>query len=398
MEVSKTITIHIGQYKKTTGARGQKLFGDAAQQISVRCPASVYGHLLDLVAKHTDHPSVLLFRQRFSHLAVEKHVNESSVVFSIGDMHYPVETLLAMILTNVRDFAETYAEVSLRDVISVPVFFTQAERLTIEKAAEIAKLNLLQLISGGTAAGLNYGVFRRKEVIGTPQRLLIHDMGAGKTVATLVEYKLAKDKYGKEPKMSDLGVGIDRSLGGLEMTTRLRDLLVEKFKQHYKSQEDITTSERSMAILFKEAERLKQVLSANLNYCAQVGSVHEDMDMRVHVTSDEFNQLIDDLTPQVATALVRALEMADFQMYQVSPASVKVRTVWTREGVAIDQAGNGDKYKLYNNDAILEVSNYNPSKDAGEYVCKVFHPISGSTLYRRVTIGKNLLYLREIGL
>ncbi|KAK5974906.1 hypothetical protein GCK32_008681 [Trichostrongylus colubriformis] len=71
---------------------------------------------------------------------------------------------------------------------------------------------------------------------------------------------------------------------------------------------------------------------------------------------------------------------------EVSPPSVRVHTVWTREGVAIDQ-GNVDKYKLYNNDAILEISKYDPAKDAGEYVCKVFHPISGSTLYRRITVG-----------
>ncbi|PIO73829.1 hypothetical protein TELCIR_04183 [Teladorsagia circumcincta] len=69
-------------------------------------------------------------------------------------------------------------------------------------------------------------------------------MGAGKTVSTLVGYKLAKDKYGKEPKPA------------------------------LQSQKDITTSERSMAKLFKEAERLKQVLSANLDYYAQVESVH----------------------------------------------------------------------------------------------------------------------------
>ncbi|KAL6723029.1 hypothetical protein Aduo_018081 [Ancylostoma duodenale] len=71
---------------------------------------------------------------------------------------------------------------------------------------------------------------------------------------------------------------------------------------------------------------------------------------------------------------------------EVTPSSVKVHTVWTRGGVPIAQ-GLEEKYKLYNHDAVLEISNYDPSKDAGEYVCKVFHPISGSTLYRRITIG-----------
>nr|CDJ82716.1 Heat shock protein 70 domain containing protein [Haemonchus contortus] len=320
--VPMEIVLNKESHRKTPNVvsirQNERLFGDAASAMSVRYPSSVYGHLLDLVAKHIDHPSVLLFRQRFPHLAIEKHANESSVIFPIGDTSYPVETLLAMILTNVREFTEAYAEMSLRDVvISVPVFFTQAERLVIEKAAEIAKLNLLQLINDGTAAGLNYGVFRRKEVTEKPQRLLIYDMGAAKTVATLVEYKLGTEKYGKEPKMSVLGVGFDRYLGGLEMTMRLRDLLVEKFRQHYKSAEDITTSQRAMAKLFKEAERLKQVLSANVDYYAQVESVHEDIDMRVHVTREEFNHLIDDLMPRVTVPLTQALKMAELQLDQV---------------------------------------------------------------------------------
>ncbi|KAL6733177.1 hypothetical protein Aduo_003847 [Ancylostoma duodenale] len=297
---------------------GERLFGDAAQGLAVRYPASVYGHLLDLVAKHIDHPSVKVFRQRFPHLAVEKHINESSVVFPIGDTTYPVETLLAMILTNVREFTEAFAEMSIRDVvISLPAYFTQAERLVIEKAAEIAKLNLLQLLNDGTAAALNYGVFRRKEITEKPQRLLIYDMGAAKTIATLVEYKLAKAKYGKEPKVTVLGVGFDRTLGGLEMTLRLRDLLVTKFNEHYKTKKAITTSEKAMAKLFKEAERLKQVLSANPDHYAQIESVHEDIDMRVHVTREEFNKLIDDLIKRVASPVDQALKIAELTLDQV---------------------------------------------------------------------------------
>ena len=59
-------------------------------------------------------------------------------------------------------------------------------------------------------------------------------MGAAKTTATLVEYRLVKEKYGNEPKMTVLGVGFDRSLGGLELTLRLQNLLIEKFRKNYK--------------------------------------------------------------------------------------------------------------------------------------------------------------------
>lgn len=91
-----------------------------------------------------------------------------------------------------------------------------------------------QLINDGTAAALSYGVFRRKEITDKPQRLMIYDMGSSKTTVTLVEYRLVKEKYGMEPKMTVLGVGYDRTLGGLEITLRLQNLLVEKFRQNYK--------------------------------------------------------------------------------------------------------------------------------------------------------------------
>ncbi|KAE9417559.1 hypothetical protein Angca_008280, partial [Angiostrongylus cantonensis] len=296
----------------------ERLFGDAAQAIVSRYPASVYGHLLDLVAKHADHPSVVLFRERFPQLRMEKHENTSTIVFPIGDTVYSIETLLAMILTNVREFTEAYAEMAIRDVvISIPIFFTHAERLAIEKATEIAKLNLLQLINDGTAAGLNYGMFRRKEITEKQQRLLIYDMGSAKTVATIVEYKLVKTKYGKEPKMSVLGVGFDRRLGGLEMTMRLRDHLVKKFIENYNPQKDITTNERAMAKLFKEAERLKQVLSANLDHFAQIESLHEEIDMRVQVTREEFNRLIDDLLTRLVVPIEQSLKMAELQLEQI---------------------------------------------------------------------------------
>jgi hypoxia up-regulated 1 len=85
--------------------------------------------------------------------------------------------------------------------------------------------------------------------------LLIYDVGASKTVATLVEYRLEN----KEPQLKVLGIGFDRTMGGREFTERLRDHLVEEFRKKHKTKTDITTNPRAMAKLWKEAERVKQV-------------------------------------------------------------------------------------------------------------------------------------------
>lgn len=75
--------------------------------------------------------------------------------------------------------------------------------------------------------------------------------------------EIAKEKV---PVINTLGFGYDRTLGGGELTRRLRDYMLKKFVKNYKPSGDITKNNRAMAKLLKEAERVKVVsLSFNLN-------------------------------------------------------------------------------------------------------------------------------------
>lgn len=62
----------------------------------------------------------------------------------------------------------------------------------------------------------------------------------------------------------------DRGLGGFEMDLRLRDHLARLFNKQKKSEKDVRENPRAMAKLLKEAQRLKTVLSANMDFMAQV--------------------------------------------------------------------------------------------------------------------------------
>ena len=120
-------------------------------------------------------------------------------------------------------------------VITVPSYFNQAERKAVLRAAEIVQLKVLQLINSNTAgnfkpnrkkrdslnfenliyffskfkAGINYGVFRRKDFNNTATSLMFFDMGSTGTVATVVSYQLvkAKDDYEANPQMTIRGIG-----------------------------------------------------------------------------------------------------------------------------------------------------------------------------------------------
>lgn len=78
--------------------------------------------------------------------------------------------MLAMVLAHAGSEVAAYAGQPVKDVvIAVPAHFGQLERKAVETAAKIAGLNPIQLMSAGASAGLNYGVFRYKEITEEPQ-------------------------------------------------------------------------------------------------------------------------------------------------------------------------------------------------------------------------------------
>ncbi|VDK42593.1 unnamed protein product [Anisakis simplex] len=293
---------------------GERFFGDAALATSVKYPHSACGFLLDILGKKFDNQIVSLYKRRFPHLNITADEERGTVQFVI------VEMLIAMVLSYARKTAEDFAEQPIRDaIITVPAYFNQAERLAMVAAAEMAGINLLQLMNAHSAAALNYGVFRIKEIKEQDQTMLIYDMGASKTTAAIVSYNLEKDKHSSEknPRLRTLGFGFDRTLGGLEITLRLRDHLVQEFRKTIKTKKDIATNQRAMAKMLKEAERLKQVLSANADHFAQVESIHEDHDFKVRVTRAQLEDMMTDLEPRMIQPINDALKMAEMDIGQL---------------------------------------------------------------------------------
>lgn len=205
-------------------------------------------------------------------------------------------------------------------VITVPGYFGQAERASLLAAANIANIKVLQLINDYTAVALNYGIFRRKEMNESAQYFIFYDMGAYKTSAAVVSYQLVKDKITREtnPVIQILGVGYDRNLGGLEMQIRLRDYLAAEFNKLKKTKTDVFTSPRALAKLFKEAGRLKKVLSANQDHFAQIEGLLENHDFKVLVTRETFENLCKDLFERAIVPLEQALKASGLTLDVIS--------------------------------------------------------------------------------
>lgn len=298
-----------------------RLFGEDAQNLGLRYPTHSFGYLTDLIGKSIDNPVVELYKSRFPWHNIVGDEKRNTVVFKNGNESYSVEELLAQILDKAKEFAQDYTGQPVTEtVIVVPGYFGQAERTAMLRVAQLANLKVLQLINDYSAVALNYGIFRRKEINETAQYFVFYDMGAYKTVATVVSYQTIKDKTTREilPSLQVLGVAYDRKLGGLEMQIRLRDFLAKKFNEMKKTQTDVFTNPRAMMKLFKEAGRVKNILSANTDTFAQIEGLLEEHDFKTKVSREEFETLCADLLERVPNVLKKALELSELPVETIN--------------------------------------------------------------------------------
>ncbi|XP_044078600.1 hypoxia up-regulated protein 1 isoform X1 [Siniperca chuatsi] len=298
----------------------ERLFGDSALGVSVKNPKTVYRHLQSLLGKKYDNLQVALYQKRFPEHQLQEDPVRGTVYFKNSEeMQYTPEELLGMVLNYSCGLAQDFAEQPIKDaVITVPAFFNQAERRAVLQAAQMAGLKVLQLINDNTAVALNYGVFRRKDIDNTAKNVMFYDMGSGSTTATIVSYQTVKTKEsGTQPQLQIRGVGFDRGLGGFEMDMRLRDHLAKLFNEQKKSKKDVRENQRAMAKLLKEAQRLKTVLSANVDFMAQVEGLMDDIDFKAKVTRTEFEELCADLFERVPRPVEDALTAAEMKLDEI---------------------------------------------------------------------------------
>jgi len=180
---------------------------------------------------------------------------------------WDVEELVAMQLAYIRTLAVDAAGPGERVqdvVVTVPAFFSQFERDAIADAVELAGLRLMALMNDGTAVAVNYAMTRQ---FPEPERHIVYDAGAASTCASIVTFA-GQGKKQDTTLITVKGIGYDRFAGGTELDRRLREILVEEFE--HKHGVRIRDDPKAMMKLWKEAERLKAILSANSEASARV--------------------------------------------------------------------------------------------------------------------------------
>ncbi|CAG8539513.1 9442_t:CDS:10 [Ambispora leptoticha] len=292
----------------------ERVYGSDSVNLAARFPRNTFFSLKRVLGRSFDDKYANEYRSIYPNEML-RDPSRNTISFKVNNDVYSVEELVAMQLAHAKEQAEATAQESLRDaIITVPPFFTQFERRAILDAADLAGLNVISLIHDETAVAINYAISHFSSFTNEPQYHIFYDMGAGSTVASLISFKTANVKdVGRFNKtiiqLEVNSVGFDRTLGGQEFDLRLQKHLANEFDKLHKGKvkNSIFTSERAMVKLLKEANRVKQILSANTETLASIENLHEEFDFRLPVTRKELESLSDDLLKRVSAPINDAL-------------------------------------------------------------------------------------------
>ncbi|KAI1800928.1 stress protein ORP150 [Daldinia bambusicola] len=350
-----------------SGSYPERAYGSDAMALAARFPFDVYPNLKTVLGLFTADPIVEEYAARHPALQIEAHKTRGTVAFkshaTAKEEAWMVEELLAMELQSIQRNAEALAgsDSSVRSVvITIPPFYTAEEKRAVELAAELVGLKVLSLISDGLAVGLNYATSRTFPTVSEgakPEYHMVFDMGAGSTKATIMKFqgKTVKDigKFNKTVhEVQVVGAGWDRTLGGDALNYLIVDDMISKFVETPAAKKASVTAEsvrghgRAMAKLLKDAERLRHILSANVDTVTGFEGLYEDIDFKYKITRADFEKLAEAHAERVGAAVQKALDVAELDIKQLDSVILhggSSRTPFVQK--QLEKIAGGDKLR-----------------------------------------------------
>ncbi|MBR2743133.1 MAG: molecular chaperone DnaK [Clostridia bacterium] len=231
----------------------------------------------------------------------------SSYRVTIDGKEYTPQEISAMILQKLKSDAEAYlGEKVTQAVITVPAYFSDAQRQATKDAGKIAGLDVLRIINEPTAAALAYGLDKDHE-----QKIMIYDLGGGTFDVSILEIG--------DGVFEVLATAGNNRLGGDDFDQRIMDYLADEFKRD--NGIDLRGDKMAMQRLKEAAEKAKIELSgvttSNINLPFITADASGPKHLDVTLTRAKFNELTADLVAKTIEPVKRALSDAGLSASQI---------------------------------------------------------------------------------
>ena len=240
-------------------------------------------------------------------MSIKRHMGSNYRVDIDGKSYTPQE-ISAMILQKLKSDAEAFLGCPVTQaVITVPAYFSDAQRQATKDAGKIAGLEVLRIINEPTAAALAYGVDKDKD-----QKVMIYDLGGGTFDVSLLEIS-------DDGVFEVLATAGNNKLGGDDFDQRIIDWIAEQFKAE--NNIDLRQDKMALQRLKEAAEKAKIELSGMASTNINLPFITADATGPKHfdatLTRAKFDEITADLVDKTVGPMKQALSDANLSASQI---------------------------------------------------------------------------------